>query len=146
MFEREHTVRKSRIVCEVNASSKSRDVLEAAVSYCRERDVDLVVVWVVNPIELQPATGAGMPGTWGLVGVHATMVEQLRDEGVVVASSLRIGDPNSVLEEERERCGAEWIFTATDVPVRRCPACGALDDPRGVHFCPTQHRSDARAA
>ena len=79
MSEHQHTIVRERIVCAMNASSSSRTVLEAAISYCRERDAELVVVWVVSPNLGSPAE-AGMHGTWGLIGAHATMVERLRDD------------------------------------------------------------------
>jgi hypothetical protein len=53
---------------------------------------------------------------------------------------VRVGSASRVLEEERDRVGAEKIFTASDVPERRCPACGAREDARAVHFCPASHR------
>lgn len=146
MSQHQHTVGKRRIVCEMNASAESRVVVEAAIAHCREHDAEVVVVWVVNPIELRSPAAAGMPGTWGLIGAHGLMVERLRDEGIVIGTSFRIGDPSRVLEEERVAFGAERIFFAADVPVRRCPACGARVDSRAVHFCPAVHRADARAA
>ncbi len=148
MSEHTHSSGKTRIVCEMNASSASMAVVEAAVSYCRERDAELVVVWVVDPIPFrsQVPAGSAVAGTWGLVGARGLMLERLRKERIVVGSTLRIGNASRVLEEERDRFGADEIFTAADVPVRRCPACGAREDPRAVHFCPARHRSETQAA
>jgi hypothetical protein len=71
------------------------------------------------------------------------MLDRLRDVGIVVGAVVRVGTADRVLEEERVRFGAGGIFTAADVPVRRCPACGAREDARAVHFCPVSHRVPA---
>jgi nucleotide-binding universal stress UspA family protein len=138
-----NTAGKERIVCGMSASSGSARILEAAVAYCRESDAELVVVWVVSRVELLSAAGTAMPGTWGLVGAHGLLLERLRDAHVVVGTSFRVGDPRVVLEEEQRAFGADRVFTAADVPVRRCPACGGRDDLRGIHFCPVLHRAEA---
>lgn len=141
MSERTRTSGKLRIVCEMNPSSASMAVVEAAISHCRERDAELVVVWVVDPITFRsqvPAASA-VAGTWGLVGAHGLMLHRLREEGIVVGSSFGIGNASRVLEEERDRFGADEIFTAADVPVRRCPNCGSREDPRAVHLCLAAH-------
>lgn len=142
------STKKPIIVCEMNASAGAEALLQAAISYCRERNAELVVVWVLHPVLFQsPFPGAvGAPGTWGLAGARSRMLELARSEGIVASTVFRIGERSRVLEEEREAFGAEKIFTSSDVPVRRCPLCGARDDPRAVHFCPKVHRAEARAA
>ena len=137
--------RKKRIVCELNASSASTAVVEAAIAHCRTHGAELVVVWVVDPATLRSPAGTafGASGPFGLIGAHGLMLERLRHEGVVVASSVRVGESARMLEEERVAFGADEIFTAADVPLRRCPACGAREDPRAVHFCPTAHLGGA---
>jgi hypothetical protein len=142
MSEQAHSDGKRRVVCEMNASSASTTVVDAAISHCRERGAELVVVWVVDPATFgsQVPAGPAPAGLWGLVGADAPMRDRLRDVGIVVDAVVRIGNADRVLEEERVRFGADEIFTATDVPVRRCPACGAREDARAVHFCPASHR------
>lgn len=139
---------RPRIVCEMNASAGAEALLQEVISYCREHSAELVVVWVLDPVLFQsPFQGAtGAPGTWGLVGARSRMLELARSEGIVVGTVFRTGEPSRVLEEERVAFGAEKIFTSSDVPVRRCPLCGARDDARAVHFCPKVHRAEARAA
>lgn len=143
-----HSTERPRIVCEMNASAGAEALLRAAISYCRERDAQLVVVWILDPVLFQSSLPGvtGAPGMWGLVGARSRMIELARSEGVVASTVFRIGEGSRVLEEERVAFGAAKIFTASDVPVRRCPLCGALDDPRAVHFCPKAHRTQARAA
>lgn len=149
MFEQPHSSSsKRRIVCEMNASSASMPVVEAAIAHCREQDAELVVVFVVDPITFrsQAPAAAATAGTWGLVGARGMMLDRLREDGVVVGSTFRVGSADRVLEEERDRFGADEIFTAADIPVRRCPDCGGREDARAVHFCPARHRSEAQAA
>lgn len=139
---------KPRIVCEMNASAGAEALLQGAISHCRERNAELVVVWVLDPVLFQsPFPGVtGAPGTWGFVGARSRTLELARSEGIVASTVFRTGERSRVLEEEREAFGAEKIFTSSDVPVRRCPLCGARDDPRAVHFCPKVHLSQERAA
>jgi hypothetical protein len=139
---------KPIIVCEMNASAGAEALLEAAISYCRDRNAELVVVWVLDPVLFQsPFPGStGGPGAWGLVGARSRMLELARSEGIVASTVFRTGEQSRVLEEERRAFRAEKIFTSSDIPVRRCPLCGARDDPRAVHFCPRAHRTQARAA
>ena len=139
---------KPTIVCEMNASAVAEVLLQAAISYCRERDAELVVVWVLDPVSFRsPFPGVtGAPGTWGLVGARSRMLELARSEGIVANTVFRTGERSRVLEEERQAFRAERIFTTSDAPVRRCPLCGARDDPRAVHFCPKTHLGRARAA
>lgn len=139
---------KPRILCEMNASAGAEALLPAAISYCREHNAELVVVWVLDPVQFQsPFPGAtGGLGTWGLVGARSRMLELARSEGIVASTVFRTGERSRLLEQERQAFQAEKIFTLSDVPVRRCPLCGARDDPRAVHFCPKAHRTQARAA
>jgi len=139
---------KPRIVCEMNASAGADAILQAATSYCRERNAELVVVWVLDPVLFQSSVPGvtGAPGVWGLVGARSRMLELARSEGIVASTVFRTGERSRVLEEERKACGAEKIFTSSDVPVKRCPLCGARDDSRAVHFCPKVHLTEGRAA
>ena len=148
MTATQHSTRKPIIVCEMNASCGAEALLQAAISYCRGRNAELVVVWVLDPVLFQsPFPGVtGAPGMWGLVGARSRMLELARSEGIVAATVFRTGERNRVLEQERDAVGAERIFTSADVPVRRCPQCGALDDSRAPHFCPKVHLGQARAA
>jgi hypothetical protein len=135
-----HPATRPRIVCGLTPSTAGDALLRAAISHCREHDFELVVVWIVDPAAFRsPITVAGGPGAWGLVGAWSGTLELARREGLVASTVFRFGDPARVLEEEREAFGAEMVFTAADVPARRCPRCGWREDSRSPHFCPELH-------
>jgi universal stress protein family protein len=108
---------RPRVVCHVDASSTAAAVVRAAGSYCRERDAELVVVWVLEPSSFQPTLpgSAGGMGIWGLAGAAAVALELAHREGVAARALVRIGDAARVLEDERRAVGAERAFTRADV-------------------------------
>jgi hypothetical protein len=137
MTARHQPKKKPRIVCGLTPSSLDDALLQAAVSHCRAHDFQLVVVWVIDPAAFRsPIAVAGGPGVWGLVGAWSDTLERARREGVVASTVFRVGDPSRVLEEERKEAGASIVFTAADVPIRRCPLCRCREDGRATHFCP----------
>jgi hypothetical protein len=138
---------KPRIVCGLTPSSASDALLRAAVAHCREHGFQLVTVWIVDPASFRsPMAVAGGLGVWGLVGAWSGTLERARREGLVADTVFRVGEPTRVLEEERKASGAEMVFTAADVPVRRCPLCGWREDGRATHFCPERHLPRTPAA
>jgi hypothetical protein len=146
MTVRQQPKTKARIVCGLNGSSSGDALLRAAIAHCREHDLELVVVWIVDPAAFQTAIApAGGLGSWSLVGAWSGTLELARREGLVASTVFRFGEPNRVLEEEREAFGAEKVFTVSDVPIRRCRLCGWREDSRAPHFCPELH-SARRAA
>jgi hypothetical protein len=131
---------KPRIVCGLTPSSAGHELLRAALAHCREHDFQLVAVWVLDPAAfLSPTAVAGGVGQWGLVGAWSGTLELARREGLVAGTVFRFGEPARVLEEERKTSGAEMVFTAADLPIRRCPLCGWREDGRATHFCPELH-------
>ena len=142
---------RPRVVCHVDASSTATAVVRAAGSYCRQRDAELVVVWVLEPSSFQPTLpgSAGGMGIWGLAGAAAVALELAHREGVAARALVRIGDAESVLDEERRAAGAERVFTAADVPVEaavhlrrsfRSAAAGARSRPRSRRTSPSAPR------
>jgi hypothetical protein len=113
------SLERPRIVCRADASSTAAANLKAAGSYCRRRDAELVVVWVLEPSTLRPTLpcSAGGTGIWGLSGASAVALDLVREQGVAARMVVRIGDAGRVLDEERQLVGAERVFTAADVPV-----------------------------
>lgn len=113
------SLERPRVVCHVDASSAAAAIVKAAGSYCRERDAELVVVWVLEPSSFRPTLpgSTGETGIWGLSGAAAVALELARKERIAARVVVRIGDAESVLEEERRATGAERVFTAADVPV-----------------------------
>lgn len=113
------SLERPRVVCHVDASSTAAAIVKAAGSYCRERDAELVVVWVLEPSSFHttlPCT-AGETGIWGLSGAAAVALELARKEGIAARVVVRIGDAGRVVDEERRASGAERVFTAADVSV-----------------------------
>ena len=108
------------VVCHVDASSTAAAVVSAAGSYCRQRNAELVAVWVLETSSFRQIapSSAGGTGTWGLSGAAAAALELARREGVTARAVVRIGDLGSVLEEERRAVGAERVFTRADVGVQ----------------------------
>ncbi len=140
MTERHQPTTKARMVCGLTQSSAGDALLRAAIAHCREHDFELVAVWIVDPTAFQsPNAVAGGPGAWSLVGAWSDTLERARAEGLVAGTVFRFGEPTRILEEERQAFGAEAVFTAADVPVRRCPRCGWREDSRSPHFCPELH-------
>ena len=112
------SLERPRVVCHVDASSTAAAVVKAAGSYCRQRDAELLVVWVLAPSSFTTPLplSAGGTGIWGLTGAAAAALELARREGITARAVVRIGDPGRVLEEERRAVGAERVFTRADVP------------------------------
>jgi hypothetical protein len=108
---------RPRVVCQVDASSPAASVVNVAGAYCRQRDAELVLVWVLEPSSFQPSLPfpAGATGIWGLAGVAGVALELARREGIIARAVVRIGDPDRVLEEERRAAGAERVFSRADV-------------------------------
>jgi hypothetical protein len=104
------------VVCHVDASSTSATLLNVAGAYCRKRDAELLLVWVIEPSSFGPAhpRSSSGPAIWGLSGAVALALERARREGVEARTVVRIGDPGIVLEEERRAVGAVRVFTRAD--------------------------------
>jgi hypothetical protein len=114
----EPTFGPPRVVCHVDASSAAAATVKAAASYCRRRNAELVLVWVLEPSSVGPIlpSAAGGTGIWGLAGAAAVALDLARKEGVVARVVVRIGDAGRILDEERRATRAERVFTAVDVP------------------------------
>jgi hypothetical protein len=136
------------VVCELSASHASDVTLEYARAYCGPRGAELVLVRVIDPASFGAPfrTGGGAAGTFGLIGALALARDVLRRQGLDARVVVRVGERGRVLEDERRRLGAERVITDADVPPDRCPRCGALHDPRAVHFCPRIHLERHRPA
>jgi hypothetical protein len=108
---------RPRVVCLVDASSTAAAIVKAAASYCRRRDAELVLVWVLEPSSFRPTLpcSAGGTGIWGVSGAAAVARDLARKEGVVARLVVRIGDAGRVRDEERRSPGAERVFTAADL-------------------------------
>jgi hypothetical protein len=143
----ERPTRKTRVIAEMNANSGASEIVRTALAYCQEHDAELVVVWVVDPALLRAPypQGTGAVATWGLVGPLGSALGLVRGQGVTARAVVRVGERSRVLEEERAALGAGKVFTFADVPVPRCPACGARHDARGIHHCPALHLDRTRA-
>jgi hypothetical protein len=113
------SIERPRVVCLVDASSTAAAIVKAASSYCRQRDAELVVVWVLEPSSFRPTLpcSAAEAGIWGLSGAVAVALELARQEGIAARAVVRIGDAGSVLDEERRAVGVERVFTRADVAV-----------------------------
>lgn len=119
MSTNELSLERPRVVCQVDASSTAAAVVEEAGAYCRQRDAELVLVWVLEPSSFRPTMPLSVAeaGIWGLVGAVAVALELVRREGIPARAVVRIGDPDRVLEEERRAAGAERVFArATSRP------------------------------
>jgi hypothetical protein len=137
MTAQHHPTTKPRIVCGLTPSNAGEALLRAALAHCREHDFQLVAVWIVDPAAFRsPMVVGGGIGQWGLVGAWSGTLELARREGLVASTVFRFGEPTQILEEERKTFAAETVFTAADVPIRRCPLCGWREDSRAMHFCP----------
>ena len=123
---------RPRVVCQVGASSTAAAVVRAAGSYCRERDAELVVVWVLEPSSFQPTLSGPAEGLgiWGLAGAAAVALELARREGVAARAVVRIGDAERVLEDERRATRAERAFTRADVAVEPAVRSGPSEAAR----------------
>ena len=123
---------RRRVICHVDASSTAAAVVRAAGSYCRERDAELVVVWVLEPSSFHATLpgSAGGPGIWGLAGAAAGALELARREGVAARAVVRIGDAERVLEDERRATRAERVFTRADVAAETAVWFGRSDTAR----------------
>ena len=117
MSTKKLSLEQPRVVCQVDASAPGASVVSVAGAYCRQRDAELVLVWVLEPSSFQPTQPftAGSPGIWGLAGPAALALALGREEGVDARVVVRIGDRGTVLEEERRAAGAEREFTRADV-------------------------------
>ena len=113
----EISLERPRVVCHVDASSTAAAIVKEAGAYCRQRDAELVLVWVLEPSSLHPTMPLSVPeaGVWGFSGAAGVALELARAEGVDARVVVRIGDRDTVLEEERRAAGAERVFTRTDV-------------------------------
>lgn len=117
MSTNELSLERPRVVCHVNPSSTAAAVVKEAGAYCRQHYAELVLVWVLEPSSLHPAMplSVGEAGVWGFSGAAAVALELARAEGVDARAVVRIGDRETVLEEERRAAGAERVFTRADV-------------------------------
>ena len=116
MSTAKHSRERPRVMCHVDASSMAATIVSVAGAYCRQRDAELVLVWVIEPSSFgpdrpHPSSGAGI---WGLSGAVAAALELARDEGVAARAVVRIGEPRVVLDEERRALGADRLFTRAD--------------------------------
>ena len=111
------SLERPRVVCHADASTTAAAIVEAAGSYCRQRDAELIVVWVLEPSSFGPSLSfsACEAGIWGLLGAVATALELGRRQGITARAVVRFGDPGHVLEEERRAARAERVFTRADV-------------------------------
>jgi nucleotide-binding universal stress UspA family protein len=105
------------VVCHVDATATAAPIVEAAATYCRQRDAELIVVWALDPSSFRPSLPppAGDAGIWGLPGAVAVAVELARRHGITAQAVVRFGDADRVLEEERRAARAERVFTRADV-------------------------------
>ena len=112
---------RPRVVCHVDASSTAAAVVNEAAAYCRHHEAELVLVWVLEPSSLHSTMSfpTGAAGIWGFSGAAALALELVRREGIPARAVVRIGDRDTVLEEERRAAGAERVFTPSDVPCGR---------------------------
>jgi hypothetical protein len=126
------------VVCHVDASSTSAKLLNAAGAYCRKRDAELLLVWVIEPSSFGPAVPYPASGTgiWGLSGAVGAALEHARGHGLAASVVVRIGDPRIVLEDVRRGAGAERVFTRTD----------AASSGRAVSVHPRSARLESEAA
>ena len=76
-------------------------------------------VWVLEPSSFTPTLrcSAGETGIWGLSGAAAVASELARTEDITTRAVVRVGDVETVLEEERQAVAAERVFTRADVAV-----------------------------
>ena len=116
MSTTKHSLERPRVVCQADASTTAAVVVRAASSYCRRRNAELVIVWVLEPSSLRPTApySAIGTGTWGLAGAVALALGLARKEGIAARAVVRIGDAGKLLDEERRALGAEQVFTRTD--------------------------------
>ena len=118
MSTKKLSLERPRVVCHVDASSAAAAVLKEAGAYCRQPDAELLLVWVLEPSALHATMPFSMAeaGVWGLSGAAAVALGLVRREGIPARVVVRIGDRDTVLEEERRAAGAERVFTRADVP------------------------------
>jgi hypothetical protein len=120
---RQPFVERPRVICEVSASKWAEACVEAAIAYCRRRNAELILVWVLEPrlwSSSSTVASAGI-GTWGLVGAMNRQLELARNLGVTGTGLVRIGEPRHVLEAERDAHGAERVFSVSGVTVAGAP-------------------------
>jgi nucleotide-binding universal stress UspA family protein len=105
-----------RVVCELDASSRTEEAFHDAVAYCQEHGAELVLVWVLEPrVFDSPFPGsAGAVGAWGLPHVLHGMVDRAREHGIAVSSAVRVGNREVVLRQAAEALGARVTFRADD--------------------------------
>ena len=110
------SLERPRVVCHVDASSMAATIVKVAGAYCRQREAELVLVWVIEPSSFGPALphAASTPGIWGVSGAVAAALALARVEGLAARACVRIGEPRIVLDEERRALGAERVFTRAD--------------------------------
>lgn len=132
------SLERPRVVCHVDASSMAATIVSVAGAYCRQRDAELVLVWVIEPSSFGPALPhpASAIGIWGVCGVVAAALELARDQGLAARAVVRIGETRIVLEEERRALGAERVFTRAD----------AASNGRAVPLHPRRAGLDSEAA
>jgi hypothetical protein len=133
------------VICELDASRASEERIEAALAYASEHDAELTFVSVVDPRTFgsaSPVAARGI-GTWGLPLLLARAAERARKLGVAASTAVLIGAREHVLDEKEQAANADALYTARERVVR-CPRCGWRHDPRGVHYCPTEHLAAPR--
>jgi hypothetical protein len=130
---------RPHVICEVDVSRSSEERIEAALAYGSQYGAELTFVWVFDPrafASTAPVAAGGI-GTWGLPLLLGRIVERARARGLTASSVVLIGARDQVLDEE-QLADADALYT-TDQQVVRCHRCGWRHDPRGIHFCPTEH-------
>ena len=118
MSTNELSLERPRVVCQVDASSTAAAVVEEAGAYCRQRDAELVLVWVLEPSSFRPdlPLSVAEAGIWGLVGAVASRTRACSPgRHPRRGRSSGSATPSRVLEEERRAAGAERVFTRADV-------------------------------
>lgn len=106
------TTPATRIVCELDASTRAQATLDAAIARCQETGAELFVLWILQPHVLDtPYRSSGAPGAWGLPHVLREAVEQACAAGVKATSAVRIGNREVVLREQSAVPGTASIHT-----------------------------------
>lgn len=129
------TTPATRIVCELDASTRAQAALDAAIARCKETGAELLVLWILHPQLLHtPYRSSGAPGAWGLPHVLHDAVVRARTAGVSATSAVRIGDREVILRQESAVAGTASIHPLAPersvASLRRAPTTSAVPRPK----------------